>query len=139
MTGEVGFLYRLHYLVAIGTTGRNSAQHYSGFSPDNHLETRIASHANGMSGAKLPRAFYERGIPFMVADIWRGTRDDERRVKSNGHASDHCSVCAILRAQKSVRSEGRNNVTDVRIVRIIAEELARLDRWAREGNMALTA
>lgn len=93
MTGEVGWVYTLHFDKRIGLDGRNGALHYVGWA--RNLQARLANHAaaNGR-GAALTDWAVSHGIGWTLADTRPGTRADERRLKRNGHHDQRCSICS---------------------------------------------
>lgn len=94
MTGEVGIIYLLHFDEPIGDTSRPRmhASHYLGWAKDGKLADRLERHARG-EGASITRYAVEHGIGWTVTMLRDGTRDDERRLKRNGHHDRQCSVC----------------------------------------------
>jgi hypothetical protein len=107
--GQVGTIYLLHYAGAIGNRSRGrtaQADHYLGWTED-YAGTceeaanlpRIQAHADGTSGAKITRAFFEAGIEFEVVRIWHGTRSRERRLKDMGGHRRKCPACGITTAR----------------------------------------
>ena len=95
MTGEMGSIYTIHFDKPLGTSGRNAAQHYTGWAKN--WKQRFARHQNGTSGVPIINAALRAGITFQVVDVRRGTRDDERRMKRNGHHVRRCSICKAER------------------------------------------
>lgn len=74
-TGKSG-VYLLHFDSPVG-----HAEHYMGYADDICL--RVASHARGTSGARLPSTAFKRGIGFVIARVWEGaTEADEARMKA---------------------------------------------------------
>lgn len=99
MTGEVGVIYLLHFDKPIGDRQRPgmSAQHYTGWSKDGKLFDRLDRHAQG-NGASITKWAVEHGIGWTVVMLKDGTRDDERRLKRNGHHERRCIICRRNRA-----------------------------------------
>lgn len=91
-----GAVYVLHYEAPIGNprrSGRNAAQHYTGFALEQRLGDRIDEHATGQCGVRICLAFWRAGIKFQVARIEHGvTRARENSLKLHG-ARRHCPVC----------------------------------------------
>lgn len=88
MTGEVGFIYLIHFQRPYKHAG-----HYLGWATN--VRARIKRHialAPLRRGSALMRAVLEAEIPFKVVRLWKGTRDDERRFHNGGHRI-RCPVC----------------------------------------------
>jgi hypothetical protein len=85
-------VYLLHYAEPIGDPSRPRmwAQHYIG---SYWYDSRITHHANGTSGVAIVTAFYRKGIPFELVRKVPGTKELERRIKSNGHFAEYCPRC----------------------------------------------
>jgi hypothetical protein len=94
----MGTVYLLHFLQPIGNPAnpRAMAQHYIGWAAV--AAERIAEQTAGQ-GAAIVRAVQAKGIGFVVAATWPGTRGLERQLKNRKHASRFCPVCQ--------RKEGR--------------------------------
>ena len=86
-----GTVYLLHFLEPIGnpTNPRAMAQHYIGID----LSGRRISEQTAGNGAAIVRHVQARGIGFVVAATWPGTRALERQLKNRKHASRFCPVC----------------------------------------------
>lgn len=82
-------VYLLHFKQPIAP-GRHTTQHYIGFTDD--LARRIAEHRAG-TGARLCEVAKERGVSFVVVQIWEGDRKEERRLKNQKHAPRLCPIC----------------------------------------------
>jgi hypothetical protein len=82
-------VYLLHFSQPIAP-GRHTAQHYIGFTED--LERRIAEHRAG-TGSRLCEVAKERGISFVVAQLWEGDRTEERRLKRRKEGPRLCPIC----------------------------------------------
>jgi hypothetical protein len=61
-----------------------------------HAAERVATHTAG-NGAAIVRAVQARGIGFVVAATWPGTRALERQLKNRKHASRFCPICPEAR------------------------------------------
>ena len=84
-------VYLLHYQRP-HPNGRHP-RHYLGHSPD--IARRVAQHASGTSGARLPAVMRELGIAFEVARTWPGgDKPLERRLKGWKKARLLCPLCA---------------------------------------------
>ena len=71
---QVGTVYLIHF------SGRTATghQHYLGWTTD--VTKRLARHRAG-HGAEETRKAVEEGLKLKLAQTWRGTLDDERRIK----------------------------------------------------------
>jgi hypothetical protein len=89
---DQGTVYLLHFLEPIGNPSnpRAMAQHYIGWAAV--AAKRISVQTAG-NGAAIMRAVQARGIGFVVAATWPGTRGLERQLKNRKHASRFCPVC----------------------------------------------
>lgn len=86
-------IYLLHSSVPVGTSGRNSAQHYLGWTPDGQLHQRLADHRTGR-GAAITRAYVRSGgTLYLVLTVAPGTRTLERQLKRRGHLERLCGLC----------------------------------------------
>lgn len=83
-----GIVYLLHFDQRYYHAG-----HYLGFCEPGNLADRLDQHARG-AGGRLPRAVAAAGISWRLVAVWRGTRDDERRLKRNGGGARFCHECA---------------------------------------------
>jgi putative endonuclease len=94
MSARNGTIYLLHYSDPIGDpqNPRGQARHYLGWCESRRLDTRLGQHADGR-GAALTRAFVRAGRVFVLARTWKGTRDDERRLKNRKEAPKLCPYC----------------------------------------------
>lgn len=87
-------LYLLHSTVRLGTTGRNSAIHYVGYTEPEHLQERLHQHRIGHSGVKIIAAYLRAGGKLLHTGLWmEGQKTDERRVKQHGHLEERCAYC----------------------------------------------
>lgn len=86
------WVYMLHYDRPIGDTTRPRmwAQHYVGSFWD---AARIGDHRDGTSRVAIVAAFHGQGIPFQVVRLRRGSKQLERRIKTNGHFARYCPAC----------------------------------------------
>lgn len=87
-------VYLLHF-----SSKFKHAQHYIGYTEDEHsLTTRLEYHRSG-KGSKLLKAVTGAGIDVVVARTWSdGTRDFERKLKNQKNARSR--LCPICRGQK---------------------------------------
>jgi len=87
-------LYLLHSTVRLGSTGRNSAIHYVGYTEPEHLQERLHQHRIGHSGVKIVAAYLRAGGKLLHTGLWMdGQKTDERRVKQHGHLEERCAYC----------------------------------------------
>ena len=84
-----GTVYLLHFSGPVAP-GHHTTQHYLGYADD--LGPRVNAHAHGQ-GARLTQVAKERGLSFVVARTWQGTRSDERRLKRRHNAPRLCPIC----------------------------------------------
>ena len=99
---EVGAVYTLHFANGI---------HYTGFSREECLASRLSAHWDGRCDVKMVLAFRRVGIPFVVVAIERGvTRFRENQLKLHGTAR-RCPICKGRRKDAESRelSEGRES------------------------------
>ena len=67
--------------------------HYVGSTTSAQWERRMADHRAGNGGATT-RRLVSQGADLRCVRIWNDvTRDDERRIKRNGHLSKACPAC----------------------------------------------
>ena len=72
------------------------SQHYLGYA--RNVPARVAHHAAGTSGARLPAVMHEAGIGFTVARVWPdGDRALERRLKRWNKGRALCPACKAAR------------------------------------------
>ena len=93
-TGEQGEIYLLHFHQPL-----SRAKHYLGWAKDH--EERVKKHRGGYSRVGLMNALHAKGIGFDVAQVWSGTRNDERKLKNRKSATRFCPICVNERKQKS--------------------------------------
>jgi hypothetical protein len=89
---DQGTVYLLHFLEPIGNPSNPHAmaQHYIGWALV--AADRIAAHTAG-TGSAIVRAVQAKGIGFVVAATWPGSRALERRLKRRKDAPRFCPVC----------------------------------------------
>jgi hypothetical protein len=92
VTGEVGWIYTLHLHAPLGTTGRNSARHYTGWATRGGLLRRLESHRSTYADAAMMRWCAQTGIGWHLGGLALGTRADERKAKQHG-AARRCWTC----------------------------------------------
>lgn len=95
--GRTKIVYLLHfeppYEAPIGDTGRvKRAGHYLG-STANTAAERMAEHVAGR-GSPLVRAAVAAGSRVVLAGVWPGGRELERRMKRSHHHARHCLYCS---------------------------------------------
>jgi hypothetical protein len=83
-----GFIYLLHFKEPFG-----HARHYMGYASRTTLASRIGAHGTS-SGSNLMRYVAEAGIEWVVARVYVGSRDEERRLKDVGGRRSKCPVCS---------------------------------------------
>ena len=87
----MGYCYLLHFDRPI--SDRHTCQHYLGYT-SRRLGLRISEHKQGLRrAARLTQVAKERGISFTVVRTWKGTRQDERRLKNQKSGNDLCPLC----------------------------------------------
>lgn len=92
---NMGVVYLIHFAQKFA-----HAQHYVGFCQSYEgVESRLDYHARGQ-GSRLLRAVSAAGIHWDIVRIWRGSRDDERKLKNTNSTRDYCPVC---RATPAIR------------------------------------
>lgn len=87
-------VYLLHFERPI--SDRHTCQHYIGSADD--LRKRLEQHRAG-TGARLCQVAKERGIGFVLARVWMGGRELERRLKHRKEAPKLCPICNGTKAQ----------------------------------------
>ena len=87
-TGSGGYVYLLHFERPISEN--HTAQHYLGWAY--HLSSRMQQHLTGR-GARLTQVARERGIGFVIAEVWPGTRAYERKLKNRKMGARLCPIC----------------------------------------------
>lgn len=83
-----GYIYLLHFSRPISPS--HTTQHYIGYTAD--LAARVQAHELGHA-ARLTAVARERGISFEIVRVWRGSRDDERRLKKWSDGPKFCPCC----------------------------------------------
>lgn len=81
-----GTIYLLHFERA-----HYHARHYLGWTTD--FDARLAEHLAGRGARLMEVIVKEQRIAVHVARTWRGTRNDERRLKNHNHAPRLCPIC----------------------------------------------
>ena len=66
------------------------ARHYLGYA--DNLSARLAQHKAG-NGARLMEVIHDAGISWVVARIWPGGRDLERKLKGYHSGVKLCPIC----------------------------------------------
>ena len=90
-------VYLLHFHERINPI--HPAQHYLGSTND--LDRRIWEHRQGL-GARLCQVAKERGIGFIVAEVWFGGRRLERQLKRQKNSPKFCPICANVDRREGV-------------------------------------
>ncbi|MGL5064718.1 MAG: hypothetical protein ACRC62_32445 [Microcoleus sp.] len=81
-------VYLLHFSRPINPS--RPAQHYLGWSND--LDKRLRKHRKG-TGSRLCAVARERGITFVLAEVWAGGRALESRLKRQHNSRKFCPIC----------------------------------------------
>lgn len=81
----MGTVYLLHFQTAF-----KHARHYTGWA--SNLDARLGHHRRG-TGARLLQVLAEQGIDWQLARTWKGSRQDERRIKKQHNAPRLCPIC----------------------------------------------
>lgn len=89
-----GFVYLLHFAGELGSE-RHHARHYMGWARD--WRRRVEQHRRGGAVCAFTRAAFEANIPFDVALVFVGSRDDERKCKRAHHHARLCPYCNALK------------------------------------------
>lgn len=96
-------VYLLHSTVPLTRPGGREVRHYLGWTPDGHLEARLEAHNKDRKSAKIVQAFLNVGGELHVGNYWPGLdRDDERRMKRNGHLEAKCLICERNRIAREI-------------------------------------
>ena len=108
---RVGIIYQYHLDRPLND--RKPSRHYTGFCELGNLAERDRVHRRGVrwthdqngkcvptGAARFLQVAGEREIGFRLVRAWRGTRDDERRLKRLGHAAEMCPVCCGERGRR---------------------------------------
>lgn len=85
----MGHVYLLHFSRQINPL--RPAQHYLGWAAD--LDERLWKHHKG-KGSRLCAVARERGITFVLAEVWIGNRSLERQLKRQHNSRQFCPICA---------------------------------------------
>jgi putative endonuclease len=104
-----GTVYLLHFLEPIGNPANPHAmaQHHLGWALV--AADRISTQTAG-NGAAIVRAVQAKGIGFLVAATWPGTRSLERRLKNRKCAPRYCPICGKLAAAGVAELAGEGGV-----------------------------
>ena len=89
---DPGTIYLICFDAPLGDPSRPrmSAQHYVGWTTN--LKGRLKAHKAG-KGSKIMAELKRRNIGWAMVWATTGTRNDERRLKKNGHFDRLCPVC----------------------------------------------
>jgi predicted GIY-YIG superfamily endonuclease len=85
----MGHVYLLHFSRPINPS--RPAQHYLGWAGD--LDERLRKHRKG-KGSKFCQVAAQRGISFVLAEVWAGERSLERQLKRQHNSPRFCPICA---------------------------------------------
>jgi len=104
---RLGIIYLYHLDAPLDLAHPGQPRHYLAFCEFGNLPERDATHRSGKrwthdhngelkhTGAALFLAVaVARGIGFQVVRTWRGTREDESRLKAWKDAPSLCPICA---------------------------------------------
>ncbi len=83
-----GFVYLLHFDRPLSE--KHTAQHYIGWAY--RLDSRMQQHIKGR-GARFTQVANERGIGYVIARSWQGSRTYERQLKNRKCARKLCPIC----------------------------------------------
>lgn len=86
-------VYLLHF-----TKPYKHARHYIGFTTVD-VRFRVGLHRKGKA-SPLTRAVIDSGGDLLLARVWNGDRNDERRLKKQGGASRNCPICRRRKASE---------------------------------------
>lgn len=87
-----GIVYLLHFSAPVHPF--RPARHYIGWtSEEKGAEGRLQDHQTGQ-GARITAAASGRGISFIIARTWKGSRRFERRLKCRKNAPRLCPLCS---------------------------------------------
>ena len=84
----MGYVYLLHFSRPINPS--RPARHYLGWASD--LDERLRKHRKG-KGSKLCQVAAQRGITFILAEVWIGERSLERQLKRQHNSPRFCPIC----------------------------------------------
>lgn len=103
---RLGIIYLYHLDAPLNVAHRGRPRHYVGFCEFGQLPKRDKTHHKGerwqhqwngevkhTGAAAFLAAAVTRGIEFRLVRTWRGTRDDERRLKRQKNAPLFCPIC----------------------------------------------
>jgi hypothetical protein len=91
MQPQFSVCYLLHFDAPLGNPGnpRGRAQHYLGYA--DRLDRRALEHLTGR-GAKITQALFARGIGFVIARTWPGSRSFEKKLKRQKMGPRLCPI-----------------------------------------------
>lgn len=104
---KTGWIYVLHFDPPYA-----HAKHYVGFAeqPDKRIQEQLTS--TGRRPSPLVRAAVASGARVLVVACFRGTRDEERRLKDGGTA---CRFCPLCRGEYNRKARDRMRARRCRI------------------------
>jgi hypothetical protein len=89
-------VYLLHSTVPLVRESGAEVRHYLGYCDEGNLPHRLWEHRTGRHSARIVQAFLQQGGELWLGNYWAGLqRDDERRMKSNGHLESKCLLCQL--------------------------------------------
>lgn len=95
--GVAGYVYLLHFDQPLA-----HARHYIGFTTD--IDGRLRRHERG-GGSCLIAAIAGRNIGYIVARVWRGDGNFERKLKRQKNGPRLCPICERLRNERKASEE----------------------------------
>lgn len=103
---HLGIVYLYHLDAPLDAAHPTQPRHYGGFCEFGRLPERDQTHHKGerwthewdgekkhTGAARFLAVAVERGIDFRIVRTWRGTRDDERRLKQQKNFPALCPIC----------------------------------------------
>jgi len=84
-------VYGLHFIDPLSEF--HTSQHYIGSCMKHNLFKRLHAHAYGKSNVPYIKAYFNKGIPFVVFALWTGDRKLERHIKNYKNSKKLCPIC----------------------------------------------
>jgi hypothetical protein len=96
-------IYLLHSSVPLVRANGERVQHYMGWTPEGMFWRRFRAHQQGHKSSKIVQAFLAKGAELRLGNYWPElTRDDEVRMKRNGHLESKCLLCELSRVRRKI-------------------------------------